>query len=766
MNPEPSGKWPFVSLVFVLCGLGMIGGVIIEAWDVLGPLRWVLGLAGFSFLPAIAWYYRTRSPIVEAIETRKSRLNLSEKALRQRSRLLEKRQRELVKMRVRADQLMEYDHEETPPDGDDLDMADLDRQVFDLLESRTEQLFEKIRQNRYQTVEGDFDKQQLVTDIVDLVESVAKIYQPDARRPLLETSVEKLLKSVNRISLQMILLLEGIPFNLKDYNLGRAYDHVKTGVKAYGVYKSAEPYFNYMRPIYYLGRYTLGATPATIGAGWAFSEIFRKGTQKISEHLTAKYALNLLRDTVFIIGNGSAEIFGGDYRLRDPHWIYAAELTHFMVGLPLSGALLKAAMAELSTLPLRSEYDRLYLYRKLGAGKSPGPERYYGEEPMAAEQRVAIAQRLERFCSKHCSDLKIPREWKEGIEGRLDLKLEIGCGDLPVPSTVPIRIAQGMTSLAGFLIEYKRTPPEELADHLAGTRIGSGVAEYDRMEMMEALMDSPPMIFGYPDLELEDPLLEDYFEDLTDLGVRLGPWGHLVDRAVADAAFHFRRKKKIRERMDKRYTDRMERDMVLDSPHKRLSPSMARGILGALNPEETPRFCYKDVVPHAQGNELIFPSHLQVWLAGTDSRLLLVGIRRKDTESHPGKGLFLWEGRFDEIRVEPENRRLGNDCRITRGKWHWGPADGHSPAPGLLIPGRPLARFESYFGPLLKAVEAAKRPRLSADLLKKSEITPREDRKDLPERLPENRQGPLNRQEIPAKSPSRPKDSEEDPQPS
>ncbi len=762
MNPEPSGKWPFVSLVFVLCGLGMISGVIIEAWDVLGPLRWVLGLAGFSVLPALAWFYRTRSPVVEAIETRKSRLKLTEKALRQRSRLLEKRQRELAKMRVRADQLMEYDHEETSPDGDAREMADLDRQVFDLLESRTEQLFEKIRQNRYQTVDGDFDKQQLVTDIVDLVESVAKIYQPDARRPLLETSVEKLLKSVNRISLQMILLLEGIPFNLKDYNLGRAYDHVKTGVKAYGVYKSAEPYFNYMRPIYYLGRYTLGATPATIGAGWAFSEIFRKGTQKISEHLTAKYALNLLRDTVFIIGNGSAEIFGGDYRLRDPHWIYAAELTHFMAGLPLSGVLLKAAMAELSTLPLRSEYDRLYLYRKLGAGKSPGPERYYGTEPMAAEQRVAIAQRLERFCSKHCSDLKIPQEWKEGIEGRLDLKLEIGRGDLPVPSTAPVRTAQGMTSLAGFLIEYKRTPPEELPDHLAGTRIGSGVAEDDRMEIMETLMDSPPMIFGYPDLELEDPLLEDYFEDLTDLGVRLGPWGRSVDRALEDAAFHFRRKKKVRERMDRRYTDRAERDMVSDSPQKRLATRTARGILFNLGARETLRFCYKDVLLHTEpdneGNtDLILPSHLQGWLVGTDRRLLLVGIRRKETGSRDEKGLFLWEGAFGEIRTEPENRPLGNYCRITGGTWHWEPANARSTLPALRIPGRPLARYERYYGPILRAIESAQRPAFPPDLMKKKDAIPQ---KSLPASPPENRQ------EIPAKSPSPHRDSEEDPQPS
>ena len=142
------------------------------------------------------------------------------------------------------------------------------------------------------------------------------------------------------------------------------------------MYKSTEPYWPYVNTAYYLGRFALGANPLALGAWWFVSNLGSRGAQAIAQHVINRQALALLSNLVRVIGFEVAGIYGGDFRHRDANWIYAAELTELVSQFPLSRDSLAHALREVGALQLRSEYDRIFLYRCLANRKSAGPERY------------------------------------------------------------------------------------------------------------------------------------------------------------------------------------------------------------------------------------------------------------------------------------------------------------------------------------------------------------------------------------------------------
>jgi hypothetical protein len=128
-------------------------------------------------------------------------------------------------------------------------MAAKDRELLALLDAETELLFNKILQNRY-VQDGQVQPLLMRQDAVELIVKVARLYQPGAEQPLLETSIERILRSASRISLQMLVLLDRLPLNVKDYNLQSLYRYIRQAVKAYGVYKSTEPYWPHLSTAY------------------------------------------------------------------------------------------------------------------------------------------------------------------------------------------------------------------------------------------------------------------------------------------------------------------------------------------------------------------------------------------------------------------------------------------------------------------------------------------------------------------------------------
>ncbi len=686
------------------------------AAEILGNRRWVLYGGGILILAGagvLSWSRRCRT---QEIEARRTGLGRMETALQERAERIGRRQRELAR------QLMQL-HEWTEFPGGDLirpasddhlpvaeDLGEKDRAVAALLEKRTEILFEKIKNNAYQTG-GVFQKERLVEDLIGLVEDVARIYNPGSKRPLLETSVERLLRAANRISLQLLLLLEGLPLDIKSYNLQTTYETIRKGIRAYGVYKSAEPYLSYARPFYYMGRYALGAAPVVLGAGWAVSQMVKSGARRFSTSMANRYALGLLGDMVRIIGGEAAGVFGGDYRHRDPNWIYGAELTDLVAACALSPDIHRFAIEEISGLALRNEYDRIFLYRCLASGTSAGPNRFADPASLPMDQRETVAKRLERFhkrCLRGISDESGGlAKWRRDAEGRLGVKIRLAEKDLPAPPSEE-KTATGVFSLAGFLLEVKGRDPEETPAMLSGTRMFESLGAVERDTLLKALLAAPPMVFEYPEMETGDRHVADFLSDLISLTVKIHPRNEEMDAVVADAARHFRKKDlvAVKKRLDREYVDFLSASLREDSPEKRISPQVARSLLYMLMEDESPRFLYRSIhlrTEEGSGKSVPFPPYAEPWLMGTDRRLVLAAVNRR-FQSPP---ILVWSVQksrdgSETATVSRLEGRFRDACRLMGGGWHWDRLEATASHPAILISGAAMGRYKRFFRPLIE----------------------------------------------------------------
>ena len=144
------------------------------------------------------------------------------------------------------------------------ELARKDRQMMDLLKAETKILYENILQNKY-SPEGKVELPVIRDDVVLLVTHVARIYQPSVEQPLLEASLMRVFRAVSRASLQMLVVLDELPINVKNASLSTLYNYVRSAVNTWRMYKSAEPYWPYVNTAYYLGRFALGANPLALG---------------------------------------------------------------------------------------------------------------------------------------------------------------------------------------------------------------------------------------------------------------------------------------------------------------------------------------------------------------------------------------------------------------------------------------------------------------------------------------------------------------------
>ena len=286
--------------------------------------------------------------------------------------------------------------------NDEIDARD--KEVLALVQEAADSIFEGFRKDRY-SKDGQFVPRLLTDEVLLFVTDIARVYQPDAKEPLLETSVEKLLKSLNHISLQLLFQLEQLPLNVKDYSLAKAYEHIRTGARVYDAYKSVSPYLPYASYTWNLGRMVLGfANPVLTGTWMLGSEIVRRTGQKISQQYIDRYSLKLTGEAIRIIANETAMTFDENFRYRDPNWVYGLELTEMVYQFPLSRETLQQALCEIGNLPLRNSYDRVFLYRCLASGRSPKPQTFVKQEALTAEQRSRrrVVRRRQRT-SRHAA---------------------------------------------------------------------------------------------------------------------------------------------------------------------------------------------------------------------------------------------------------------------------------------------------------------------------------------------------------------------------
>src|SRR5262245_1659164 len=356
------------------------------------------------------------------------RLAMQEDLMQEAGRL-DKREQALADRFVTYHEWMEFpqpiDLRQPPIEEAKLsELARKDRQMLEMLKAETRVLYDNILQNKY-APEGQVLLPVIRDDVVSLITRVARIYQPSIEQPLLEASLTRVFRAISRASLQMLVVLDELPVNVKHASLNTLYGYVRSAVNTWRMYKSAEPYWPYMNTAYYLGRFALGANPLTLGAWWFVGNLGSRRAQAIAQHVINRQALALLSGLVRVIGYEVAGIYGSGFRHRDANWIYAAELTEMVSEFSLSRDSLAHALREIGALELRSEYDRIFLYRCLANRKSASPQRYAAATVLIMDERRAVATRLERFLEAFVHGKSADRisRWKAAAEERLGIKL-------------------------------------------------------------------------------------------------------------------------------------------------------------------------------------------------------------------------------------------------------------------------------------------------------------------------------------------------------
>ncbi len=414
-----------------LVGLG--AGTAVR-WEQLGPAAWFFAMAvSVGIAGLLMWRSKEREGSeelfiggiseAELIETARAAIELE-------VRSLDGKRLDFAKVVMAYSEFMEY------PDFEMLEQTNWasgswtenDRRVRTLLDTESDRMLAKFTQGEY-WVGQVFQHKLLLGDVVGFMEEVAGIYQPESERPLLETNLESLLKAINRASLQVLLLLEELPMlDVKDFNLRKMYDGVRKAGKVYNKFAELGPY---LEPVRYLWQGTkfLFASNPLLAAGWiAGSELAWHGSKKWGKKKIDAYLLALMKQSLGIIAWETASIFDKTHRYRDPDWIYAVELAHLVSQFPLTHEALRGALKELGAVPLRSSYDRAFLYRCVAQHVSPKPQRFAQPELMTHEVRHQIAARLLGFQQAYELEVE-PKKlaaWRSGVGQRLDLAEAMG----------------------------------------------------------------------------------------------------------------------------------------------------------------------------------------------------------------------------------------------------------------------------------------------------------------------------------------------------
>ncbi len=300
-----------------------------------------------------------------------------------------------------------------------------DEEVAQLLHDTAKIIFDKIISKQY--IQNELISHELIVkDIVNLIESVARLHHPESQNPILETSIENLFRSLNRLSLQLLVLVDSFPVNIKEYNLRKTYLYIQKSTQTFAYYKKAEPFLSFATPALRVG--LVVANPVLGLAQSAAIEAGKHVIKKSSE----KYALNLLHDIIAIIGEQATTIFGdASLRYRSKHWIYALELTEISYDFkPVTADVLTKIMKIISGLSMRSEYDRIFLYHCIAQGKSANPDNY-SNNFLSSDDRQQLADKLSEFMTtfihKDCDKDTVKKiiHWRKKTEQRLGVDIPL-----------------------------------------------------------------------------------------------------------------------------------------------------------------------------------------------------------------------------------------------------------------------------------------------------------------------------------------------------
>jgi hypothetical protein len=421
------------TLAVVLWPPGLVAGVLLAS--LAGLLAITLGIHVF-----VRRRYRPEWELRPEAGTKLTEAELAEwrnNALIEREQRLELRELQLARQ-TRALQLANEDYLdvlESDPSPEELEsLVEADRKLIALIEAESQRAFDRILRNRYAAEQG-VNTALILADLREFVEQVARLYRPDTEDPLLETEIELIAKSLSSTALHLLVVVDGLPINLKSYNTAKLYRLIRRSASYYGTYKAFRPYLEHGLNVLQAARLAFGMNPAAVGAAWAAGKLTTYGAKAIGERVLQRRALQLLNDFIRVIGFEAAMMYGGDFRHRDANWVLGAELVNLEVsrGDDMRGR--DAALVKLCNLAVRHEFDRVRLLNHLAKHISIDVERVCPGIIMTRMEREDAAAVLAAHCSETGVDLgddSIAR-WRASAESVLGVALELPAGALPGP---------------------------------------------------------------------------------------------------------------------------------------------------------------------------------------------------------------------------------------------------------------------------------------------------------------------------------------------
>ena len=369
---------------------------------------------------------------------------------------------------------------------------------------------------------------------------MARIYNPDSENPLLETSFEQLARSASRICLHSLVLLEQLPLDVKSYNIRQIHDYIRKAILSYGAYKQVAPWIKRLSRGAYAGRLVAGASPVSLGAWWLATELGRRGAAKVVENVVDRQAVGALNDLISIVGTEAGNIYAPGYRQRDSGWVYGTELTELLHRFPVSRENLQLGLREITELKLRSEYDRIYLYRCIADRRSAGL-RIVDPTILSRPDREQIARQLEQFFANaiHGVTNSDRVEWKNDVEQRLDLKLTLG---QPTESSTNGAGAEVVVrAVHAFLTSIAAAEPSQAVRFLEQCSLITGVAIEQRSSLLAELSTKTDAAFEPPDIDPGSEMAGSFLKSLVAGNVFCGPMDENVEKLLIETCCFYRR---------------------------------------------------------------------------------------------------------------------------------------------------------------------------------------------------------------------------------
>ncbi len=306
----------------------------------------------------------------------------------------------------------------------------------------------------------------------------------------------------------------------------------------------------------------------------------------------------MLHQLIAVIGVEAASIYGTGFRQRDPAWILGTELVELIHSFPPSGESLRSGMKRITGLPLKNEYDRIYLYRCLADHRSAG--RHIADSAMLArDQREDIARQLEQFFVDHIhgASAATVQKWRDGAERRLDLKLSLQDVSSAPKASVRKSAESAVASLSGFLASFLSIPVGQKIDVLRSLKSFQflDVPAQD-LAAQRLAIESDSLTFEPPELDPASETTTSFLHDIVTCATSGDRPDEEIEQLVAETFGYFRHTTaEARQWLDQSWRNRLRQNSAPDVAIESLPTGAARAFIEHREDNEQLVFCYEGV---------------------------------------------------------------------------------------------------------------------------------------------------------------------------